>query len=987
MPDRYRIRSALAALLLTSGVGGAAGLAAQTGAVTGVVTDSATGGPLVEAVVDLVGTTKVRLTDSHGRFLIAEVPEGEYTVRVRMLGYLLRTAQVTVKAGSPAVADFRLAIDAVGVDPLSHPVGGPYRPGRNIGVSLPAIDRYELEGTFPQGGFGRILEGRIPGVRSIGTSGGIGAGRELRIRGTDSFGYTRQRPLVLVDGVRIDTNKEEWGAMEGVSCCFFSGGAGEDRLSDLNPEEIDRVEVLKGPAAAALYGAEGSAGVIRVFTGRGRTNTPASFTLNAGLGVNRLRANLPTRLRPGFTGPEGFPALDPNRYLIENGLINRYDLTVRGGGEDVTYFVAGGFAYEEGSVKPNDQRRANLRVNLHWTASQKIAVGVSSGHVRNRIWSLQSGNTWLGVYSNALGSDPRWASEEEPYGGGLRQSVSVADAKAVRTISDTDRWTGRVQVNYSAGADFTHRLTFGADRVWEQKTRDLPAGRNYNNVGYEGERNAGNRESTKYTLGFLSTYEYRDLFGTGFLTGSLAVGGQAHWDDVSTLMVTGRGFLEGVPPSIAAARRTFADDSLHDAHSRGVFVLNRLDFGEDLAVTAAVRVDDHSDFGEDVGARVYAKADVSYSVPQSVLPAPISRLRFRGAHGVAGKPPPPDGARRVYDVESRDSVTLPASRDRQPENKHEFEAGLDFGLRDDRIGVELTYYNARVVNALYPETVADPVVHNRAENVAEIVNRGLETAVSAWLIDGPAFGWNLSLAYEWNRNRITDLGPNARDDSLPVHRRRADGTWEFVRWRYTRSNGIFFEGESLDNIYGFGIASYDAVSNRHGRTDRPFIQGAARPTHMGLVSNSFRIGKELRVSFLFRGEVGASMQNWDRWWGVAIARSSDEYLKHLDDQGKPTFKADSVLDYHSIRVVDKRDHIRLQELSLSYTVPAGMAGMLGLGRTTVTLSGYNLHWWDACNCQDPNARYAAADTGESSTVAFMALPQPRRFLMSIRTRF
>ena len=896
---RYCIRGAIAALLLNLGLSGVNALAAQTGAVTGVITDAVSGQPLFEVSVDLVGTVKGMLTDADGRYLLDGVPEGAYTVRTRMIGYGIRTAEVKVKAGSTAVADFQLEVDFIGAGGLVTACP-PRRPECKTGVSLPVIDvDGRLAETFPPGDFSRILEGRIPGVRSIGTSGGIGAGRELRIRGTDSFGYTRQRPLVLVDGVRIDTNKEEWGDMEGVACCFFSGGAGEDRLSDFNPEEIDRVEVLKGPAAAALFGAEGAAGVIKVFTTQGRTNTPASFTLNAGLGVNRLRANLPTRMRPELSGPDGSPALDPNEHLIEDGLVNNYDLTVRGGSEGVTYFAAGGFAYEEGSVKPNDRRRANLRVNVNWAASDNLLVAVASGLVRNRIWSLQSGNSWLGVYSNAMGSDPREATGEEPYGGGLSRSVSVADANAIRTVSDTDRWTGRVQLAYASGADLNHRLTFGADRVSEQKTRDLPPGRYYTNVGDEGEKNDGHRESRKYTLDFLSTYDYGDDFGRGFLSGSLSVGGQLYWDDMSATMVTGRGFAEGSPMSIAAARETFADDTAYDEHSRGVFVLNRLDFGDDLSLTAAVRVDRHSAFGDSVGAQVYPKANVAYTVPESMLPAAISGLRFRAAYGLAGKPPPRSTERRVFDQGSRDSVTVPANWNLAPENKREVEAGIDFGLLNDRIGVELTYYDARVLNGLFPREAADPVVHSRAENSIEIT--------------------------------------------------------------------------------GYGAGS-------HSWTVSPVSYGVAQPRHMGSVFNRLEIGGGLRLAFQLRGEMGAVMYNRERWYGVR-QRIYDEYLVHLDEDGRPTLQADSVLDYHSLVPVDKRDHVRLQDVSLSYMVPKDMAGKLGLGRTTVTVSGYNLHWWDDCNCQDPNAKHDAADTGTVSTRVFMALPQPRRFLVSVRTRF
>ena len=193
-------------------------------------------------------------------------------------------------------------------------------------------------------------------MRSIGTVGGVGAGRELRIRGTDSFSLS-QRPVIYIDGVRVDSRQQEWGSGAagtwfGTTCCAFSGGAGEDRLSDLSPDEIDRVEVLKGPAASTLYGSEASGGVIQIFTKRGRSNSPANFALTVKAGFNRHRENFPTSLRDNFRGPDGTVAWDPNETLIENGLVNSYDLTVDGGGEAVTYFVSGGFSFEEAPSSP-----------------------------------------------------------------------------------------------------------------------------------------------------------------------------------------------------------------------------------------------------------------------------------------------------------------------------------------------------------------------------------------------------------------------------------------------------------------------------------------------------------------------------------------------------------------------------------------------------------------------------------------------------------
>ena len=130
--------------------------------------------------------------------------------------------------------------------------------------------------------------------------------------------------------------------------------------------------------------------------------------------------------------------------------------------------------------------------------------------------------------------------------------------------------------------------------------------------------------------------------------------------------------------------------------------------------------------------------------------------------------------------------------------------------------------------------------------------------------------------------------------------------------------------------------------------------------------------------------MGAMMINRERAYGVREG-AYDEYLAQLTSDGSTTFWSDSVADYHrTADPVDKRDHVRLQEVSLSYSVPEGLAGRIGLKRTTVTLSGYNLHWWDDCNCTDPSKKYVASDL---VAPMFMGLPQPRRFLLSVRTRF
>ena len=1010
MSNRYCLGGVAAALALAVGGLGATGLSAQTGTVTGEITAATTGAPVNQVLVRVTNTLVRGISNDRGRYVLQNVPVGVHTMTVNSIGYGAQEREITITPGVSLIENFQLEVSAAPLDVLV--VRGKEVDRRTLGVSLPGIDVDELKEIVPAQNFIHVMEGRIPGVKSIGSSGGVGSGRELRIRGTDSFGFTAQRPVIYIDGVRYDSQKEDWGYMRGVACCYFSGGAGEDRLSDLNPEEIDRIEVLKGPAAATLFGAEASAGVIQVFTKRGQSDTPAQFTLNANLGRNRLRANLPTTLRPlfGKYNEDSVlvqPAADPNQSLIDNGLINGYDLTVSGGSDNITYFVSTGIAYEEGSVKPNDQTRGSVRVNLNWTTSNTMSVGITSGFVRNKIWVVQAGDNPNGVYMNSLYSDPRLATEDDPECCGI-QGVGVVAAREIKTISDTDRWTGRIQLTYTPSHSFIHQLTFGLDDVTDQKSRHLPWGNHYYQVGETGERNIGYRKSRKFTTDYLSTLDYDQLFGIGFLTGSLSAGAQGYWDVANMTMGTGRQYPAPGIESLAGAVQVFSDEAYEEIRNVGFFMQNRFDFTNDLFVTAAVRADGNSAFGTDFGLQVYPKADVAYNFPTSALPGGFSNLKVRAAIGMAGKAPGPfDNLQSYFPTTVMDDnpgieVANAGNQTLGPENKIELETGLDIGLFSNRVGLELTYYDAEVVNGLYPSPIAaSQGAYNRVENCCSFLNRGVETAMTASLVDRPQFSWSASLAYEWNMNRITSFGDKAQPDSMPLYEEdESTGYWSHVGWRYANAFGGWWELQPLDNVYGGDIRGYFVTEDGdpvHKVTHFEFLRGLAQPRHMGSVFNTFQLGSNLRASIQFRGEIGAVFQNYTYHYGMRFCQCFDEILSYdpqlLPDDASPTdrvkqkFSFDSLADYWYVPHIDRRDHIRLQDVSIVYTVPQVFASRFGLDRTTVTLSGYNLHWWDNCRCEDPNNKSFADDTGVASTVSSFGVPQPRRFLLSVRTRF
>ena len=228
--------------------------------------------------------------------------------------------------GGTATVTFQMNLTVVSLDDIVVTgTGGPVEK-RKIGMALGVVDVEAVRQIVPAQNIGTLLQSRVPGVRSIGMSGGVGSARDLRIRGFSSFQQS-QRPVVYIDGIRVDNNASNFST-SGTACCSFDGGAGNDRLSDLNPDDIERIEVIKGAAAATLYGTEATNGVIQVFTKKGRANSRPRWGIRYGAGFNRLRANLPTTENPRFTGPDGTQARDAND-MIENGLIQQVDLSVQ----------------------------------------------------------------------------------------------------------------------------------------------------------------------------------------------------------------------------------------------------------------------------------------------------------------------------------------------------------------------------------------------------------------------------------------------------------------------------------------------------------------------------------------------------------------------------------------------------------------------------------------------------------------------------------
>ncbi|HET7274054.1 MAG TPA: carboxypeptidase-like regulatory domain-containing protein, partial [Longimicrobiaceae bacterium] len=353
---------------------------AQQGTVSGTVVSDGSLRPLAGAQVVAEGTGLGTIADANGRFMITGLSGSEVTLQVQMIGY--QTATETVPIGTNDVR-IELSQSAIALDEVvvTGTAGGQQR--RAIGNSIATVAVEEIAETAPVKTMQDLINGRAPGVVIMPGTGQIGSGSRIRIRGTSTFSLSSD-PLIYVDGVRVNN---ETGS--GISAQAFGSGV-VSRLNDFDPSQIASIEILKGPAAATLYGTEAARGVINIITKKG---TPGGhrFSLTVTQGINTFDDAIDRMPVNYWRDPDGeVHALNVTELrnemgqpLFETGRIQQYSLNVSGGNEDVRYFVAADVNDDKGVEVTNFRDSYSGRANISVSPAENFDIGVNTGYVHS----------------------------------------------------------------------------------------------------------------------------------------------------------------------------------------------------------------------------------------------------------------------------------------------------------------------------------------------------------------------------------------------------------------------------------------------------------------------------------------------------------------------------------------------------------------------------------------------------------------------------
>lgn len=1027
---------------------GAAEVEAQTGTVTGQIVDAGSQQPLNGAQVLIAGTGIGGITASSGRYTLQNVPAGSQTVEVQLIGYARQSQEITVTAGETTVADFILTRAAIDLGRIVVTGTGAPQETRRLGHTIGVIDTDRLQNA-PTLSVNELLSGREPGLVSMQTGGNTGEGARIRIRGNASLAQSND-PVIYVDGVRIDNS-----------------GSGSDnlrmsRLDDINPESIERIEVLKGAAAATLYGTEASSGVIQIFTKSGRTGAPqfnlaleqgftqhntSRYENHAGFARNADQAQTLSDMFGRSIQPFEVFEHDYWNDVFETGASSTASLTVTGGTELITYMVSGRLQREDGPLGFNQAAGQDLRVpgfqaaqdlnelnNLTGSLAifpvSELRLRVQANYSERFVESIGTGNCTTCPYSMLILSQIHTANPNNPSGSGA--FGSIREFMQRRQWSESERFGGSFNANYTPLEGFNLDATLGVDVVNQRRFFNVPFGYNVDgqtNSTPDGTRSSFDRNDRDMTVDVKASWD--DQL-TDRISSQLVVGTQALFARRHFIGSTGTDFpAPGLGVTDAATIQS-ASENITETVSGGVFGQWQLGFNDIAYLTTGVRYDKHSAFGQDAEGALYPKVSLSLipSDREGWNSELVSTLQLRTAIGQSGLQPGAFDALTTFQPvrSERGGGVSPdnlGNPELKPEVSTEWELGFDAGLFNDQVAFDVTYWNRSVTDLLVNRQFqpSGGFLQQQLDNLGTMDAYGFEIGVSGTALNRPGLSLDLFANASYTRERISDMG-GAPDIKV--------GYFRYSTWhREGYAPGALF-GPLLDETAEYPI---DLQRNCTAATREELLEFVSVPrapqNFLPLVQHCGTGNEKLNY-------MGKPTPNWagtfggDLSWGnftvsnlfefragdYAVHNITDEFRRShqtigrnirsiaevestlLNPASTPEERLDAAMlwstqlfglaPYDGFNAIEKADHLRWQELSVTYRVPGDFVDRFRARSMSLTAAARNLMIWTPYSGFDPATNVSVSQGSEGQFFQGQdgwSVGIPRRLQLSARVGF
>ena len=980
----------------------------RSGTVRGRVTEAGTGTPLAAAQVVVTGTRQGGLTGADGRFVVVGVTPGAALLRVVRLGYQPVSKTVQVTAGADVTADFSLAAAVRTLDAIVTTATGE-QSRKSYGNVVATVRLDSLAEKAAATSVNELLQGRVAGVQIIQGSGQTGTSSSIRIRGTSSLSLSNE-PLIIVDGVRID-NSPAPGNFSTQRINNFNG---------INSDDIESIDILKGPSASALYGTAAANGVLVIKTKRGRigatrwatsaeygnVSQPAQFFDNYRAWGRNLVGGVPgtaavlcrlsdqslarcvrdslTTFNP-LMNPETRPFATQPRYQV--------GINASGGNENLKYFFSAERMGETGpyempaaeitrlttlrgsrpradQINPNQLTQTSLRGNFTFPLGRTADMTVSTGYIDRSLLSPFDGGFFAGL------------SFQSYFAPGFRTAFKgnsaqfTGDILSVTQSRRDQRFTGSTQMNWKPVSWLSSRAVIGIDQVAGYSFRFARANQGtitgWGPPGQTGGKDADRSVFSRYSVDLGSTASFTV---TPTITSKSSVGAQWFKDTQYETVVQGYTLPPGAQTPNSASIRTASEFTAENA-TFGAYLQQDVAWNDRLFLTGSVRTDQNSAFGRNAGNTLYPRLALSYVLSEEQwFPQwnALNNLRFRAAWGQAGVQP---GTIAALQFLNANTVPLGGTEvgalrlgaignfDLRPEVTTETETGFDAALFNHRVNVEATYFRKLSKDALFqnPLPPSFGAGANQWQNIAAVLNAGAELSLDFQLLNRSWLTWSTRVNGSHINNKLVDAGKAQL--AVTQGARNVVGYPTFGLWarpikRFADANndGILTESEI---VLG----------------DTAEYKGPTLPVNEAGWSNTLGFFKNtVQISTLMDYRGGHFNQ-----WGFENQRCISGNCRGVNDKSAPLADQAAAVTTTSARLGNSvwgyftpNDFIRFRELSVSYTLPTPWAGKMKARSTTVALVGRNIGLlWSRYPGIDPESNGSAQNAGGGNNDFFSA---------------
>ena len=1011
MIPRNARRLAVASALALATLSLAVRLAAQTttGTVRGRVTDAANGRGLSEVQILVTGTRIGTISGANGDYTVLAVPTGTRSLTVRRIGYQPVSPTVTVTDGGTVTLDITMRVSAVNLSEVVVTGSAAPTEKRKIGTSIASVDS-TLISRAQAVTLDQALQGKVAGAQITQNSGGPGGGGvSVRLRGTNSF-ISGSDPLYIVDGVIIDNGSAQLADLGGRS-------NPQNRLADLNPADVERVEIIRGAAAAALYGSRANNGVVQIFTKRGSVGKPR-LTFTSRYASSELREQQPFNLYPYDVNGLPTARFNYQNDIFQRAATNEQNLTIEGGTDATRYYLSGNSSMEDGILRSTSSRRQGARVNLQQQLHPRLIANVTANYVTtsNAVQAFGEQNDY-GIMGSLFFAPTN--TNFRPVNGiyPLPPALGTNPLLAIDRIKNPqaiDRFIGSTKFTWTPVPELVLDYSLGIDNTGFTQGQFIPRNAVLGTAPTATGRSLSAFQGTRVVnQDGIGTYSWK-------APSSLEMRTTAGFNYTSQRVRTTNAVANGLAPvgELVSAGSVFsASQSEVELRTLGFYGQQEVSIADRLFLTGAVRYDASSTFAPSERWQAFPKVSLSYVLLNN-RSGVVNNVRLRSALGWAGSQPGIVNAYSQYVTFSQlpfagrpgfaNDVTFgnPTLRN---ERAREWEVGTEAGLLGGKVAVDATYYNRLVSDLLFFRPLATSTGFSRQfYPIGSMSNKGFEIAVRTTNVDMANVKWSTTATYSRNRNLV---------ESLSIQDFQSAGGYP-NRIRTGEPAGVFYGSYAARNCVtgallldslgryrrsnqtvdlGATSAQRQAISQGTCNDSLNAVIGDPNPSWLGSLLNEVTLGKKLRVRMLLDGVFGNDILNLStRAQNAGVASNSKEYERELLPYGDPrklppTFnsRTQGIFKYW----IEDGSFVKLRELSASYTLDLPAVRRVFRDGIDLTVSGRNLAVWTKYSGYDPeinlfgtnaggvgSAQTTAADRG----IDFGGYPIPRVWSVSAR---